>query len=34
MNGQIDFVAALEARVGLLKGMEDRVLDEAASRIG
>lgn len=33
MNGQIDFVAALEARVGLLKGMEDRVLDEAASRI-
>jgi phosphoserine phosphatase len=33
MNGEIDFTAALEARVGLLKGLEDRVLDEAASRI-
>jgi phosphoserine phosphatase len=33
MNGEIDFAAALEARVGLLKGMEDRVLEEAASRI-
>ena len=25
MNGEIDFVAALEARVGLLAGMEGRV---------
>jgi phosphoserine phosphatase len=33
MNGEIDFAAALEARVGLLKGMNDCVLDEAASRI-
>jgi len=33
MNGEIDFAASLEARVGLLKGMEDRVLEEAASRI-
>jgi phosphoserine phosphatase len=33
MNGEIDFVAALESRVGLLKGMQDRVLDEAESRI-
>jgi phosphoserine phosphatase len=33
MNGEIDFAAALEARVRLLKGMKDCVLDEAASRI-
>jgi phosphoserine phosphatase len=33
MNGEIDFAAALDARVGLLKGMKDRVLDEAANRI-
>jgi len=33
MNGEIAFVAALEARVGLLKGIEDHVLEEAASRI-
>ncbi len=33
MNGEIDFVAALEARVALLKGMETRALEEAAARI-
>jgi phosphoserine phosphatase len=33
MNGEIDFVAALDARVGLLAGIEDRVLDQAAERI-
>jgi phosphoserine phosphatase len=33
MNGEIDFVTALEARVSLLKGMETRVLKEAAARI-
>ena len=33
MNGEIDFVTALEARVALLKGMETRVLKEAAARI-
>jgi phosphoserine phosphatase len=33
MNGEIDFVSALEARVALLAGMEERVLDEAANHI-
>jgi phosphoserine phosphatase len=33
MNGEIDFVAALEARVTLFAGMEDRVLEEVAGRI-
>ena len=33
MNGEIDFVAALEARVALLKGMGARVLKDAAKRI-
>jgi phosphoserine phosphatase len=33
MNGEIDFVAALDARVALFAGMEDRVLEEVAGRI-
>jgi phosphoserine phosphatase len=33
MNGEMNFVTALEARVALLAGIEDRVLDEAAARI-
>lgn len=33
MNGEIDFVAALEERVALLKGMPAAVLDDAAGRI-
>jgi len=33
MNGEIDFTAALTARVALLKGMPQRRLEEAASRI-
>ncbi len=33
MNGEIDFVAALEARLALLKGMDRRILDAAAARI-
>jgi phosphoserine phosphatase len=33
MNDEIDFVAALEARVALLKGLPEAVLGEAASRI-
>jgi phosphoserine phosphatase len=33
MNGEIDFVSALEARVALLAGTEQRVLDEVANRI-
>ena len=33
MNGEIDFVTALEARVALLKGMGARVLKDAAERI-
>jgi phosphoserine phosphatase len=33
MNGEIDFTAALEARVGLLTGLPDHVLEEAARRI-
>jgi len=33
MNGEIDFVTALEARVGLLRGMETGVLEEAAAQI-
>ncbi len=33
MNGEIDFVAALEARVALLKGLSTSVLDDAAARI-
>jgi phosphoserine phosphatase len=33
MNGEIDFAAALEERVGLLKGLPIARLDEAAKRI-
>ncbi len=33
MNGEIDFVAALEARVALLRGIEPCILDAAATRI-
>jgi phosphoserine phosphatase len=33
MNGELDFVTALEARVSLLKGMKIQVLKEAAARI-
>ena len=33
MNGEIDFTAALDARVRLLAGLPARVLEEAASRI-
>jgi phosphoserine phosphatase len=33
MNDEIDFVAALEARVALLKGMPETTLDHAAARI-
>jgi phosphoserine phosphatase len=33
MNGEIDFAAALEARVALLRGMEVRRLADAAARI-
>jgi len=33
MNGEIDFAAAVRARVALLKGLPARVLDEAAQRI-
>jgi phosphoserine phosphatase len=33
MNGDIDFAAALEARVALLAGVEVGVLDQAAARI-
>jgi phosphoserine phosphatase len=33
MNGEIDFVGALEARVALLRGMDCDVLDHAAARI-
>jgi phosphoserine phosphatase len=33
MNGEIDFSAALEERVGLLKGLPVATLDEAAKRI-
>jgi phosphoserine phosphatase len=33
MNGEIDFVAALGARVKLLRGMKAGVLDQAAARI-
>ena len=33
MNGEIDFVTALEARVGLLRGMEAGVLEQAAAQI-
>ena len=33
MNGEIDFTAALEARVSLLAGLPDHVLEEAACRI-
>jgi len=33
MNGEIDFAAALEARVALLRGMEARWLEDAAARI-
>ncbi len=33
MNGEIEFAAALEARVGLLAGLPDNVLEEAGRRI-
>src|SRR5207248_4961322 len=33
MNGELDFAAALTARVALLKGLPAAVLDEAAGRI-
>jgi phosphoserine phosphatase len=33
MNGEIDFTAALEARVALLKGVDWRLLEQAAGRI-
>jgi phosphoserine phosphatase len=33
MNGEIDFVGALNERVALLRGMPERVLGEAATRI-
>jgi len=33
MNGEIDFITALNARVALLKGTKARVLEEAAARI-
>jgi len=33
MNGEIDFTAALEARVALLKGVNARLLENAAERI-
>jgi phosphoserine phosphatase len=33
MNGEIDFTAALEARVALLKGVDARLLEQAAERI-
>jgi phosphoserine phosphatase len=33
MNDEIDFTAALEARVALLEGMNAAILDDAASRI-
>jgi len=33
MNGEIDFASALEARVALLAGMEERVLEEACRRM-
>jgi phosphoserine phosphatase len=33
MNGELDFAAALAERVGLLTGLPEAVLDEAASRI-
>lgn len=33
MNGEIDFAAALEARVALLAGLEERVLEEVVGRI-
>ena len=33
MNGELEFTAALEARIALLSGLPDRVLEEAAGRI-
>jgi phosphoserine phosphatase len=33
MNGELDFSTALEARVALLEGMEDSVIEAAAARI-
>jgi phosphoserine phosphatase len=33
MNGELDFVEALSARVALLRGLPTRVLDQAATRI-
>jgi phosphoserine phosphatase len=33
MNGEVDFIDALNARVALLRGMETRVLKDAAARI-
>jgi phosphoserine phosphatase len=33
MNGELDFEAALRERVGLLKGLDSAILDQAAARI-
>ena len=33
MNGELDFTTALEARVALLKGVDERLLKQAAERI-
>jgi len=33
MNGEVDFIAALEARVALLAGIEPRILEAAATQI-
>ncbi len=33
MNGELDFTASLERRVGLLKGLDERVLSEIAERL-
>lgn len=33
MNGELDFVAALRERVGLLKGLDAAILEQAAARI-
>ena len=33
MNGDLDFTASLERRVGLLKGLDERVLSEIAERL-
>jgi phosphoserine phosphatase len=33
MNGEVDFISALEARVGLLAGIDPRILETAAAQI-